>query len=59
MGERVIILKPADLRKAVAEWGAAGLRVRILPDGTIDVQPPSERRHNGWDLAVLGGDDEA
>lgn len=34
-------LKGAELRKAVTEWTAKGCAVKIGPDGTIDVRPPT------------------
>lgn len=40
MGERPVF-KPADLRRAVAEWAAQGFSVRIDPDGSVIVTPPS------------------
>ncbi|MDB6454752.1 hypothetical protein [Falsirhodobacter sp. 20TX0035] len=39
MGELRPIMKPADIRRAVSEWAAQGLRVQVKPDGTITVEP--------------------
>lgn len=37
------LMRPSDLRKAVAEWCAMGLAVKVEPDGTIIVTPPQEK----------------
>ncbi|SNT16869.1 hypothetical protein SAMN05421763_105316 [[Luteovulum] sphaeroides subsp. megalophilum] len=33
------IMRPADIRRAVAEWVAQGFAVEVLPDGTLKVSP--------------------
>lgn len=43
-------MRPADLRRAVAEWIALGCAVKITPDGTIDVRPPERQRGEDVDL---------
>lgn len=44
MGEARPLIRALDLRKAVPEWIALGCRVKIGPDGTVDVSPPMENR---------------
>jgi len=38
--DRKPLLRPADLRKAVAEWAGKGFTVQIAPDGSMTVSPP-------------------
>ena len=40
MGERPVY-KPAALRRAVTEWAAQGFSVRIEPDGSVLITPPT------------------
>lgn len=44
MGETKMIMRPSDLRRAVAEWAAQGFHVRIDPDGAINVSPASPQQ---------------
>ena len=50
MGETRPVIRALDLRKAVPEWIALGCRVKIEPDGTVDVSPPSDSRGDDADL---------
>lgn len=38
------LMRPSDIRKAVAEWCAMGLAVKVEPDGTIIVTPPAMKQ---------------
>lgn len=42
MGEPRPIMRPSDLRRAVAEWVALGCSVEIMPDGKIRVLPAGQ-----------------
>ena len=34
------LMRPSDIRKAVAEWCAMGFAVTVKPDGEMTVTPP-------------------
>lgn len=37
------LMRPSDIRKAVAEWCAQGLSVTLKPDGEMKIEPPQEQ----------------
>lgn len=39
MGDSKPLMRPSDLRRAVAEWVALGCSVEIMSDGKIRVSP--------------------
>ncbi|WP_166504581.1 hypothetical protein [Thioclava sp. IC9] len=39
MSDSKPLMRPSDLRRAVAEWVALGCSVEIMPDGKIRVSP--------------------
>ena len=49
MNERRAI-RTLDLRKAVPEWAALGLDVKISPDGTVEVRAEGIKKSDGPDL---------
>lgn len=44
MGDARPIMRAADIRRAVSEWAAQGFAVKVDPDGTITVTPPTPTR---------------
>lgn len=41
--ENLPVMRPADLRKTVAEWVAQGFSVSIKPSGEIIVTPAAQK----------------
>ncbi|WP_170167116.1 hypothetical protein [Paracoccus methylarcula] len=44
------LMRPSDIRKAVAEWCAMGLAVKVEPDGTMTVVPKDQQDTIAADL---------
>lgn len=53
MAETRPIMRPSDIRRAVAEWTAAGCAVTVHPDGTIRVVPPNATSPDPFDLVDM------
>ncbi|WP_374290110.1 hypothetical protein [Paenirhodobacter enshiensis] len=49
MGERPVF-RTLDLRKAVPEWVAKGMAVKIAPDGTVEVRAEKAAPSDDADL---------
>lgn len=44
------VFRTIDLRKAVPEWVAKGMAVKIAPDGTVEVRAENAAPANDADL---------
>ena len=47
------VMRPSDIRKAVAEWASQGFAVVVEPDGTIRVTPPVSGAGDAFDMVDM------